>query len=108
MAGSQAAIEEAKKAGPAGSPAFREALTNSQAYFEARQMEDLSQFKILRFETFNAPDPSETVFVSVGTKPMIWLVWLGTLLFSVGGLIAYRRRAVEQGIYEEGYDLRDE
>jgi cytochrome c-type biogenesis protein CcmF len=101
MAGSRAAVEEAKKAGPPGSPAFREALTQSPAFFEAQQIQKLSNFETLRFETFNAPDPSDTVFVSVGTKPLIWLVWLGTLLFSAGGYIAYRRRAREQGIYVE-------
>ncbi len=99
--GSRAAIEEAKKAGAPGSPEFRAVLTQSPDYFAAQQLEELAAFKILRFETFNAPDPTDTVYVSVGTKPMIWMVWLGTLLFSLGGLIAYRRRAREQGIYTE-------
>ncbi|MGC4044458.1 MAG: cytochrome c biogenesis protein CcsA [Armatimonas sp.] len=104
MAGSRAAVEEAKKAGPPGSPAFREALTQSPAFFEAQQIQSLSEFKTLRFETFNAPDPSDLVYVSIGTKPMIWMVWLGTLLFSAGGFVAYRRRAKEQGIFGDDGD----
>lgn len=101
MAGSRAAVEEAKKTGAPGSPEFREALTNSPAFFEAQQTQALSEFKTLRFETFNAPDASDLTYISIGTKPMIWLVWLGTLLFSVGGFVAYRRRAREQGIYDQ-------
>ena len=95
MAASRTAVEDAKKAGAPGSEAFRAALTQNPAFFQARQMEDLANFKSLRFETFGAPDPSETVYISVSTKPLIWMVWLGTLLFSTGGFVAYRRRALE-------------
>ena len=93
--GRKQAVDEATKAGAPGSPAFREALMRQPGYFQAQQMEDLANFKSLRFETFNAPDATDTVYVSLGTKPMVWLVWLGTLLFSGGGYVAYRRRAME-------------
>lgn len=45
--------------------------------------------------TSNLPDPMEMVEVDLSTKPMIWLVWLGTILYTIGGLVAYRRRALE-------------
>ena len=45
--------------------------------------------------TMNVPDASEIVMLDVSTKPMIGLVWFGTLLYTLGGLIAYRRRAAE-------------
>jgi hypothetical protein len=51
--------------------------------------------------TLNAEDATETVLVDVSTKPMIGLVWLGALLYTAGGLIAYRRRASEMGILGE-------
>jgi cytochrome c-type biogenesis protein CcmF len=58
--------------------------------------EEISNFK---FQTFNAPDASgEAIFVDVSTKPFIWLVWIGPVLFTWGGLIAYRRRAKEAGL----------
>ena len=95
MAASRSAVDDAKKAGAPGSEAFRTALTQNPAFLQGRQMQDLADFKSLRFETFGAPDPGETVYISVGTKPLIWMVWLGTLLFSAGGFVAYRRRASE-------------
>lgn len=48
--------------------------------------------------TLNAPDPTETILVDISTKPFISLVWLGTLLYTIGGIVAYRRRAYELGI----------
>jgi cytochrome c-type biogenesis protein CcmF len=45
--------------------------------------------------TSNLPDPLDMVQVDLSTKPLIWLVWMGTLLYTIGGLIAYRRRARE-------------
>ena len=51
--------------------------------------------------TLNAPDPTETILVDISTKPLISLVWLGTLLYTIGGLVAYRRRAYELGIMGE-------
>lgn len=44
-------------------------------------------------QTTNLPDPYEFVQVDLSTKPMIWLVWLGTILYTLGGLAAYRARA---------------
>jgi cytochrome c biogenesis factor len=64
---------------------------------KAEQMRALSTFQTLRFETYNAPDDQDVIFVDLSTKPFIWLVWLGTLLYSAGGLVAYRRRAAEAG-----------
>ena len=52
----------------------------------------------ITLRTLNADDPTETVLVDISTKPMIGLVWLGALLYTAGGLIAYRRRAMETGI----------
>jgi len=46
--------------------------------------------------TTNLPDPYEMVQVDLSTKPMIWLVWVGTVLYTLGGLAAYRKRALEQ------------
>ncbi|GAB4455223.1 MAG: cytochrome c biogenesis protein CcsA [Armatimonadaceae bacterium] len=51
--------------------------------------------KAMRFSTLNAEDPLEVVLVDVSTKPLIGMVWWGTLLFTIGGFIAYRRRARE-------------
>jgi cytochrome c-type biogenesis protein CcmF len=48
--------------------------------------------------TLNAEDPYEVILVDVSTKPMIGLVWIGSLLYTLGGLIAYRRRAQEAGL----------
>jgi hypothetical protein len=50
------------------------------------------------FSTTNVPDATETLYLDVSTKPMIGLVWLGTLLYTAGGLVAYRRRALETGL----------
>jgi cytochrome c-type biogenesis protein CcmF len=52
----------------------------------------------VQFQTMNAPDPTEAIMVDVSTKPLIWLVWLGTFLYTVGGFVAYRRRAIETGL----------
>ena len=32
--------------------------------------------------------PPDTILVDVSKKPMIWLVWLGTILISLGGILA--------------------
>jgi cytochrome c-type biogenesis protein CcmF len=55
-------------------------------------------FRIMLFQTINAEDPTEHVYLDVSTKPMIGLVWAGSLLYTLGGLIAYRRRAREAGL----------
>jgi hypothetical protein len=55
--------------------------------------------------TSNLPDPLDMVQVDLSTKPMIWLVWMGTLLYTIGGLIAYRRRARE---FEESTEAATE
>jgi hypothetical protein len=51
--------------------------------------------------TTNLPDPEEIVQVDLSTKPMIWLVWAGTFLYTLGGLLAYRRRVIEYGKEED-------
>jgi hypothetical protein len=51
-----------------------------------------------QLSTTNLPDPTEWLLIDVSTKPMIWLVWAGTLLYTLGGLIAWRRRALETGL----------
>jgi cytochrome c-type biogenesis protein CcmF len=57
---------------------------------------EISNFK---FQAMNAPDEmGEAIFVDVSTKPLIWMVWVGPVLFTWGGLIAYRRRATEAGM----------
>jgi len=56
----------------------------------------------VQFQTMNAPDNTEAVMVDVSSKPLVWFVWLGTLLYSIGGFIAYRRRAVELGLVGSG------
>jgi cytochrome c-type biogenesis protein CcmF len=62
-------------------------------------MQSADPFRLgLLFKTLNAPDPTEAVMVDVSTKPMIGLVWLGTLLYTLGGFVAYRRRAAETGL----------
>ena len=90
------AVESAKAAGKPGSPEFQQALMPS-AFLkqQADVYRDLAAFKTIRFETWNAPDPGEMAIIEISTKPMIWLVWLGTVLFSAGGVIAYRRRWTE-------------
>lgn len=92
----QQAIAEAKTKGQPGTPAFQQALMPS-APLKQRidQMQGLTSYQTLRFETYNAPDNREVIFVDLSTKPFIWLVWLGTLLYSIGGVVAYRRRALE-------------
>ena len=87
------AIEEAKKAGKPGTPAFQQALIPSVFLKQqAETYQQLATFQALRFETWNAPDPGEMAVIELSTKPMIWLVWLGSVLYSFGGVIAYRRR----------------
>ncbi len=54
------------------------------------------------FSTTNVPDPTESLMIDVSTKPMIGLVWLGTILYTLGGLIAWRRRALETGLLGPG------
>jgi hypothetical protein len=51
-----------------------------------------------QLSTTNLPDPTEWLLIDLSTKPMIWLVWAGTLLYTLGGLIAWRRRALEVGL----------
>jgi cytochrome c-type biogenesis protein CcmF len=57
--------------------------------------EQEAPLRMIHLATLNAEDPTETVFLDVSTKPGIGLVWMGTLLYTIGGLIAYRRRALE-------------
>jgi hypothetical protein len=59
-------------------------------------------FDKIQLQTLNAPDPTEAVMVDVSTKPLVWLVWLGTLLYTLGGFVAYRRRAQENGTIGSG------
>jgi len=92
----QQAVAEAKTKGQPGTPAFQQALMPSVSLKQRLdQMQGLTTYQTLRFETYNAPDEQEVVFVDLSTKPFIWLVWLGTLLYTLGGLVAYRRRATE-------------
>ncbi len=51
--------------------------------------------------TMNVPDANEAVLLDFSTKPMIWMVWLGTLLYTLGGIVAYRRRALEMAGAED-------
>jgi cytochrome c-type biogenesis protein CcmF len=93
---SEAAVARAKEAGAPGTPAFQQALMKDfNAFNEGRRMEEFATYQTLRFETFNAPDPGDAIFVEVSTKPLIGFVWAGTLLYTLGGLIAYRRRITE-------------
>ncbi|MBC8101896.1 MAG: cytochrome c biogenesis protein CcsA [Cytophagales bacterium] len=62
------------------------------------EMNTPEAFDKINLQTLNAPDPTEAVMVDVSTKPMVWLIWLGTLLYTAGGFIAYRRRARENGL----------
>ncbi len=62
------------------------------------QFNSADPFATINFQTINVPDVTEHIFVDLSTKPLIGLVWTGTLLYTLGGLVAYRRRAVEQGI----------
>jgi Cytochrome c biogenesis factor len=55
-------------------------------------------FEALPFQTMNAEDPTEHVYIEISTKPLIGLVWAGPILYTLGGLVAYRRRAYEMGI----------
>lgn len=96
MAGSQGAVEKAKLAGAPGTKAFQEALMKDFAVFtEGRRIQEFANYESLRFETFNAPDSGDVIFVDLSTKPLIGFVWAGTLLYTLGGLIAYRRRILE-------------
>lgn len=54
--------------------------------------------KTMAFRTLNADDPFEVILVDVSTKPLIGFVWLGSLLYTLGGFVAYRRRAKETGL----------
>ncbi|WP_394795557.1 cytochrome c biogenesis protein CcsA [Armatimonas sp.] len=93
---SEAAVARAKEAGAPGTPAFQQALMKDfSAYNEGRRMQEFATYETLRFETFNAPDPGDAVFVELSTKPLIWFIWVGTLLYTLGGFIAYRRRITE-------------
>ncbi len=62
------------------------------------QWETADPFKTINLQTINVPDVTEHVYVDVSTKPLVSLVWIGSLLYTLGGFVAYRRRAVEQGI----------
>ena len=66
------------------------------------EMNTPEAFNKIQFQTLNAPDPTEAVMVDVSTKPMVWLVWVGTLLYTLGGFVAYRRRALENGTLDSG------
>jgi len=70
-------------------------------------MNSPAAFDKITFQTMNAPDPTEAVMLDITTKPMIWLVWLGAALYTAGGLIAYRRRALDLGILGEETDPAD-
>ena len=70
-------------------------MKDFSAYNEGRRMQEFATYETLRFETFNAPDPGDAVFVELSTKPLIWFIWVGTLLYTLGGFIAYRRRITE-------------
>lgn len=67
----------------------------------AETMNSPRAFDQIQLQTLGAPDPTEAVYVSVSTKPLIWLVWLGSLLYTGGGLVAYRRRAKEAGLVDD-------
>jgi cytochrome c biogenesis factor len=58
---------------------------------------DVQLPSVVTLSTTNLPDPYEMVQVDLSTKPMIWLVWAGTFLYTFGGLVAYRKRAIEFG-----------
>jgi hypothetical protein len=60
--------------------------------------ESSAPLKEIRLATINAEDPYEAMLVDVSTKPMIGLVWWGSLLYTLGGFVAYRRRAKEAGL----------
>ncbi|MDX1931692.1 MAG: cytochrome c biogenesis protein CcsA [Capsulimonadales bacterium] len=66
---------------------------------EPPREEEQGASREITLRTLGAEDPFETVFVDVSTKPMIGLVWIGALLYTAGGLIAYRRRAVELRLF---------
>jgi cytochrome c-type biogenesis protein CcmF len=52
----------------------------------------------IHLRTLNADNRAEAVQIDVSTKPGIGFVWIGSLLYTLGGLVAYRRRARELGI----------
>ena len=62
------------------------------------ELNSTKPFEALAFQTMNAEDPTEHVFVDLSTKPLIGLVWIGPVLYTLGGLIGYRRRAYEMGL----------
>jgi cytochrome c-type biogenesis protein CcmF len=66
----------------------------------SEQEEGAEPMRALHLRTLNAEDPTETVYVDISTKPLISLVWLGAFLYTVGGFVAYRRRAIEAGLLE--------
>ncbi|MCL5104525.1 MAG: cytochrome c biogenesis protein CcsA [Armatimonadetes bacterium] len=45
--------------------------------------------------TVAGPGIKETAIIEVTTKPLIWLLWVGTVLMIVGGLVATWRRSAE-------------
>lgn len=59
----------------------------------------------ITIDTPNLPDPYEMVQLDLSTKPGIWLVWMGTFLYTIGGLIALRRRSIEFAAEEPDEDL---
>lgn len=64
------------------------------------QWKSADPFAAINFQTINVPDVTEHIYVDISTKPLISLVWIGSLLYTLGGFVAYRRRAVEQGIMD--------
>jgi cytochrome c-type biogenesis protein CcmF len=66
------------------------------------QWKSADPFSAINFQTINVPDVTEHIYVDISTKPLISLVWIGSLLYTLGGLVAYRRRAIEQGIMDSG------
>jgi cytochrome c-type biogenesis protein CcmF len=72
------------------------------------EMSTPEAFDKIQLQTLNVPDPTEAVMVDVSTKPLVWLVWLGTLLYTLGGFVAYRRRAQEVKALEIGTKTTDD
>ena len=79
---------------PIPGPAGRQVMLK----LDAPSKEDTEPMREVRLRTLNADDRAEAVQIDVSTKPGIGLVWLGSLLYTLGGLVAYRRRARELGI----------
>ena len=61
-------------------------------------------FSTFHLQTYNVPDATEAIRLDVSTKPMVSLVWMGTLLYTLGGLVAWRRRAGELGLTDAETD----